>query len=170
MRELNAINRSNAKISFYDIEDRDNDFGIRQQIHDNVKFAKMLANANFVGEDAEMKEEEVELLRSIALSKQVISLEALREWHMVSNAGYQIAEACKSDPKLIQKLGGGKVKVLMLVGQSHQDLVRKFEASGVSVSFGMPGEATKNPINEKIPKWLSQGFIDKKELKEVCSK
>lgn len=167
LRILNAISRSKVKVSFYDIENKDDDFGIRQQIIGNTKFADTLANTKFVGEDTEMQEKEVELLRNIALSKQIISLETLREWYMVSNAGYQIAEACQNDPELIQKLGVEKVKVLMLVGESHRDLVRKFDAVGVSVSFDTPNETPQNPTNEKIPKWLSQGFIDRNELKEV---
>ena len=87
---------------------------------------------------------------------------------MVSSAGYQIAEMCSNNPILKQKFASERIKVAMLVGESHRDLIRKFTELGVSVSFSSPGGRTSdNPANQKIEKWLSQGYIDTQELEEV---
>ncbi len=167
LRELNAISRTGAKVSFYDVEDKDDAFGIRSQIIGNTEFTETVRNAPVIDQGNKIQGAEAEAAKNIALATQVVSLEALREWYMLSNAGYQIAEACQNNPDLLQKLGREKVKILMLVGESHRDLVRKFEAIGVSVSSDSPTGTSENPINQKIAKWLSRGFIDKEELREA---
>jgi len=167
LRELNAISRTGVKVSFYDVEDKNDEFGIRSQIIGNTEFTEIVRNAPVIDQGNKMQGEEAEVAKNIALATQIISLEALREWYMLTNAGYQIAEACHNNPDLLKKLGREKIKTLMLVGESHRDLVRKFEAVGVSISSDSPTETSDNPVNQKISKWLAQGFIDKEELKEA---
>jgi hypothetical protein len=163
LRELNAISRSGAKISFYDVEKKDDETGIRNQIIGNLDFLKVLQQAPVVGVEGR----EAEIAKSIAVDKEIISLEALREWQMVCNTGFQVGEILQNNPDLLAKVGVEKLKVLMVVGKAHKDLIRKFGKSGVQAKASSPDGYALSSSTEKISEWLAQGFIDNTELKRL---
>lgn len=66
---------------------------------------------------------EAEIAKSIAVDKEIVCLEALREWQMVCNTGLQVGEILQNNPDLFAKVGVEKLKVLMVVGKSHKDLI-----------------------------------------------
>lgn len=163
LRELNAISRSGAKISFYDVEKKDDETGIRNQIIGNLDFLEVVKSAPVVGAQGR----EAEIAKSIAVDKEIVCLEALREWQMVCNTGFQVGEILQNNPDLLAKVGVEKLKVLMVVGKSHKDLIRKFGKSGVQARASSPEGSPTSPANEKISEWLAQGFIDNAELKSL---
>lgn len=165
VRKLNAISGTGAKISFYDIEQRDDESGIRKQMLENMKFYKTL----LAGRVEDATEEEAKLALDMAGTREITASSAIREWCMVAGAGNQIAEFCQKDLDIQRKFMEGNVKVLMVVGASHKDLIRKFKTTAANVKMSSPVDPNKaeNPLNKKMPDWIAQGFIDNAELKRL---
>lgn len=110
--------------------------------------------------------EEAKLAKDMMMSKEIIPTEAIREWCMVAGAGNQIGDLCTNDPAIQRKFLESKLKVLMVVGKSHKDLIRKFKTTTVKVTASSPaGESA--PIDQKMSEWVAQGFIDNAELKSL---
>jgi hypothetical protein len=167
MRKLDAINGSGAKISFYDIEQKDDESGIRKQLLENINFHKKIQSLPVKN----ATEEEAKIALDMAQTKEITATSAIREWCMVAGAGYQIGEFCQNNQDIQRKFVDGNIKVLMVVGASHKDLIRKFKTTAVSVEASSPVDPNKveNPLNKKLPEWIAQGFIDNLELKRLSA-
>lgn len=167
VRKLNAINGTGAKISFYDIEQKDDESGIRKQLLENINFHKKIQSLPVKN----ATEEEAKIALDMAQTKEITATSAIREWCMVAGAGYQIGEFCQNNQDIQRKFVDGNIKVLMVVGASHKDLIRKFKTTAVSVEASSPVDPNKveNPLNKKLPEWIAQGFIDNLELKRLSA-
>lgn len=169
-QKLTAINKSKKHISFFDIKKLDNNnpdddkFGIRRQILGTHKMTERMKKLN-VTDKPNPAEAKIDLDTDI--DAQIICSEAMREWYMTAATGHEIGELCQKNSELLEKLKAGNLKVLMLVGASHGDLVRKFKTAGVEVKFTAPTrtEEESKSANGQMPKWIAQGFIDKEELR-----
>jgi hypothetical protein len=161
LREIQAIANSSAHILFHDIDDGEDLLFIRKQMIEASEFTTELDR--IIETPSDLGSEERETIKSITLAKQIFSLEALREWFMVANAGYQIAKACKQDPKLMQKLSDGDLTVMMIVGDSHYDIIRKFRTAQVEVTALYPRKRSLQ--SEFMSNCLSQGYVTDRELR-----
>jgi len=164
IRRLRAINETGKKIGFFDVENKDDEIGIRQKIIENSAYLNtVLAVAPVVDG---LSPEEAKLAKNMQMAKEIVPLEAIREWCMVAGAGNQVTGLITSDQAVQRKFLDSKLKVLMVVGKSHKDLIRKFKTTTVKVSSSSPaGESA--PIDEKWSEWVAQGFIDNAELKRL---
>lgn len=171
VRKLSALQGTNKHIAYFDIEkvkndDLENDpHGIRSKLHTAHDFGESLLTAHVDGVQAE----EAKLAQSMARTKHITAFEAIREWYMVAQAGLKLAEFCENKPDLLQKLREGALQAVMVVGDTHRDLIRKFQTTGIRTEASFASPPTTNAANRQIPQWISQGYIDADELRAVCS-
>ncbi len=161
-RVLEAINGTGVEVAFSDVEDREDKHHIRKKILGQMRFLDTVKDSPTINTG---NSRETELAKSVAEDTAIMACEAIREWFIVANTGYQIAEACTEDPVLQKKLIDKTLKVLQIIGADHKDLVRKYSKVGVTPSFSSPDyKYTPNPLSQAIPAWQAQGFIDVPEL------
>jgi hypothetical protein len=162
LREVQAIAKSGKHISFYDVDNSSDQFHIREQLIEGAAFTTHLSET--LQPPQNIPEEEAKKVKDLGIAKQIFALEAIREWFMVANTGYQVAIACQNNPDLMEKLAQGNLKVLMVVGESHRDIVRKFQTAEVTATPESPLPASEQSIY--MQKFLSQGYATTADLRE----
>ncbi len=167
VRKLNAIANARVAVSFFDVENKSDPHHIRKSLlaADEVG-SSLAANARAVDAGGVVTDDRTEAAktRDIFRTIGIAALESLREWVMVANTGYQIMKFVSESPAVIEKIRNQEIHVLLVAGDAHRDLERKFSTLGVAVAVA-PATADVSQTTEQIPRWLAQCYIPKQELK-----
>jgi hypothetical protein len=159
LRQAQAIQGSDVTIGFFDIDDHPDEHHIRQSL---IKVSELYHSIDTFEGD-ERGKNKLEWIHTLAF-------EAMREWFMIGNIGLTIAAMCQEDPKLLNKLSVGTLKVIMTAGESHGDIARKLRLYGVKVSESHPVKKEGGDLqNTMFQKWIEQGYISNEDLERLVA-
>ena len=156
IRKLEALADTQAKISFYDINDGGDD--LRKLL---IQVGSLIHDIRAAGEGE--NQSRAEIINTIAF-------ENIREWFMTGQFGYQVARICQNDPALQNKLINKQLRVFLSAGSTHADLVRKLNMFKVNTESFRPKNEEPNEVNELVAKGISDCSVSEAELSRAIGK